>query len=156
MNPLRQSRERTRGSLSNDRTVAWLQDIANPFPDEPSDSDRDATFSFIMPDDGRSAMRQVYIRLVNGSKILVPISASATVAELHVEAVRRATRMGLQYSIDRTVLQTTGHQTATMFGDDRLADVLGATEDNTFLLDNADVFLNPVRFLNQDRRNAAS
>lgn len=171
MNPFQPSRERAQGSLSSDRTAAWLQDIADPFLDEPSVCDRDETFSFITPDDERSTTRdvsgrsygtatgtnttRVYIRLVNRSKILVPISASATVSELHAEAVRRATRMGMEYSIDRTVLQTTGHHAATMFGDDCLDDVLGATEDNTFLLNNVDVFLNPVRFPTQDRRNVA-
>jgi hypothetical protein len=78
---------------------------------------------------------QVYIHLRNGSRILVPISASAAVAQLHAEAVRRATALGITCTTSSTILRTTGQNAVAVFGEDGLASVLSATDNDTFLLD---------------------
>lgn len=162
MNPLGQYSTQPQAEVANDRTSTWLEGVSPSYP-VPSDGGADDT-SVVTGDEtysatedatvsGRSASTiigtnaaRVYIRLVNGSRILVPITPSATVADLHAEAVRRATRFGVPCTIDNTILQTTGHNAATTFGEDYLADVLAATENDTFLLDTADAFLNPVRY----------
>jgi len=82
-----------------------------------------------------SDITRVYIHLRNGSRILVPISASAAVAQLHAEAVRRATALGMTCTTSSTILRTTGQNAVAVFGEDGLASVLSATDNDTFLLD---------------------
>jgi hypothetical protein len=93
---------------------------------------------------------QVYIHLRNGSRILVPISASAAVAQLHAEAVRRATASGIPCTTSSTILRTTGQNTVAIFGEDGLASVLPATDNDTFLLDSVCECLDLVSRLSQE------
>jgi hypothetical protein len=97
-----------------------------------------------------SDVTQVYIHLRNGSRILVSISASAAVAQLHAEAVRRAIALGMTCTTSSTVLRTTGQNAVAVFGEDGLAGVLSATDNDTFLLDSVFEFLDLVSHRSQE------
>jgi hypothetical protein len=162
MEPFGQSPELPDTSLASDRTSTWLEGVSLSYPvpsdggiDDPSVVASDETYSAVqdvsVSDRSASTVTgtntaRVYIRMVNGSRILIPIAASATVADLHVEAVRRSTRFGVPCTTDSTILQTIGQNAATIFGEDYLADVLAATENDTFLLDTVNAFLDPVSY----------
>lgn len=162
MEPFGQSPELPDTSLASDRTSTWLEGVSPSYP-VPSDGGFDET-SVVASDETYSAVQdvsvsdrsastitgtntaRVYIRMVNGSRILIPIAMSATVGDLHAEAVRRSTSFGMPCTTDSTILQTIGQNAATIFGEDYLADVLAATEYDTFLLDTVNAFLDPVSY----------
>lgn len=63
----------------------------------------------------------------------MPISRTAAVTELHVEAVRRASRAGILCNVDETLLEEDGG--TILFGDDLLEDLFDLTQRNTLLLE---------------------
>jgi len=81
-----------------------------------------------------SSSIRVFVRLTNGSRIIVPVAVGASVAQLHQEALRKATRIGVLGTVETTVLRTTGPDPTIIFGEDSLEDVLDVTEDQTFFL----------------------
>ncbi len=64
----------------------------------------------------------------------MPVPQNSTVYTLHVQALRRAARLGVTATIDDSLLETIGNNQAVLFGEDLLVDVLDLTEDNTFSL----------------------
>jgi hypothetical protein len=93
----------------------------------------------------RSNAVRVYVRLANGTRILVPISPDATIGGLHTEVTRRAARLGVSSNKNETVLETTGPNASILFEEDLLADVLDTTENSTFDLTSLSVPLTQVR-----------
>lgn len=83
-------------------------------------------------------LARVFVQLNNGSKIVVPVAQNSNVHGLHVQALRRATRLGVSGTLDDTVLQTIGNNPVVLFGEDPLIDVLDLTEDSTFSLASLD------------------
>lgn len=79
-----------------------------------------------------SRKAKFHVSLQNGRKIAVPISRTATVTELHVEAVRRASRAGIICNVDETLLEEDGR--TILFGDDLLEDLFDLTQRNTLHL----------------------
>lgn len=79
-----------------------------------------------------SRKAKFHVCLQNGRKIAVPISRTATVTELHVEAVRRASRAGILCNVDETLLEEDGG--TILFGDDLLEDLFDLTQRNTLHL----------------------
>lgn len=67
--------------------------------------------------------------LENGRKIAVPISGTAIVTELHVEAIRRASRAGIICTVDETLLEE--DDGTFLFGDDLLEDLFDRTQRST-------------------------
>lgn len=80
-----------------------------------------------------SRKAKFHVCLSNGRKIAVPISRTATVTELHVEAVRRASRAGILCNVDETLLEEDGG--TILFGDDLLEDLFDLTQMNTLHLE---------------------
>lgn len=74
-------------------------------------------------------LARVFVRLPDGTKIVVPVPQNASVDELHRRALQRAARIG---TFNDTVLETTGHDPIVIFGEDAVVDVLDLTEDSTF------------------------
>ena len=70
--------------------------------------------------------------LGNGRKIAVPISGTAIVTELHVEAIRRASRAGISCTVDETLLEEDGG--TILFGDGLLEDLFDRTQRSTLRL----------------------
>lgn len=66
--------------------------------------------------------------LENGKKIAVPISGTATVTELHFEAIRRARRAGVSSTVDETLLEADGG--TILFREDLLEDLFDLTQRN--------------------------
>jgi hypothetical protein len=93
----------------------------------------------------RSNAVRVYVRLANGTRILVPISPDATIGGLHTEVTRRATRLGISANKNETVLETTGPNASILFEEDLLADVIDTTENSTLNLTSLSVSLTQVR-----------
>jgi hypothetical protein len=91
------------------------------------------SFSSSNPD-----LARVFVRLTNGMKIVVPIPQSSTVHGLHAQALQRAAKLGVNGTLDNTVLQTTGKNPVVLFGEDSLIEVLDLTEDSTFSLGSLD------------------
>jgi hypothetical protein len=140
------------GPGSSTTTFSWVE-ATDPASFVPPNHNEATTYS--VADDvsvsGRSESvfsssntLRVYVR-VNGARIVVPISHMATVDQLHAEAVRRAARLGSTVSVQNSILQTTGHNAALLFGEDLLTDILDTTENLTFLLNPLDVTLTQVR-----------
>lgn len=75
-----------------------------------------------------SRKAKFHVCLQNGRKIAVPISRTATVTELHVEAVRRASRAGILCNVDETLLEENGG--TILFGDDLLEDLFDLMQRN--------------------------
>lgn len=75
---------------------------------------------------------KVHFRLHNGRKISVPIAGSATITELQIETIRRASRAGISCTVDDTLLQEDGG--AILFGEDLLEDLFDLTHGNTLQL----------------------
>jgi hypothetical protein len=80
-----------------------------------------------------SSGERVYVRLINGSRIIVPIGPATTVTQVQEEALRRARRIGVPYD-DSALLNTTGYDPLTLFDDDLITDALEDTENQTFML----------------------
>ncbi|KAF2839495.1 hypothetical protein M501DRAFT_1015594 [Patellaria atrata CBS 101060] len=81
---------------------------------------------------------RVFVRLLNGRQLVIPIAVTATVAQLHEEAARRAGKFELPFSINATVLRTTGADGVLLFEEDRIVDLLDLTENHTFVLSQRD------------------
>lgn len=79
-----------------------------------------------------SRKAKFHVCLENGRKIAVPVSVTATVTELHVEAVRRASKAGVLCNVDETLLEEDGG--TILFGDDLLEDLFDLTQRNTLHL----------------------
>jgi hypothetical protein len=99
----------------------------------------DRTFTTSVATDRTTAssnpdLARVFVRLDNGSKIVVPIPQSSSVQDLHTQALRRAARLGVIGALSGTHLRTTGPDPIILFGEDPVIDVLDLTEDNTFSL----------------------
>jgi uncharacterized protein YegL len=83
-------------------------------------------------------LARVFVQLVNGMKIVVPVPQSSTVHGLHAQALHRAARLGVNATLDNSLLQTIGRNPVVLFGEDSLIEVLDLTEDNTFSLGSLD------------------
>ena len=79
---------------------------------------------------------RIFVRLRNGSKIVIPAALTWTVSQLHVEAVRRGAAMtlGVPCTIENTTLCVGGYDGAILWGEDKLSDVLDLAENYTFWL----------------------
>ncbi|EPE30278.1 UBC-like protein [Glarea lozoyensis ATCC 20868] len=95
-----------------------------------SDQEKACVVSASAPD-----LARVFVRLSNGSKIVVPISQDSTVDNLHVRTLERAQKLGLPVDFSNTILGTTGNDGITLSGEDQVADILDLTEANTFRLE---------------------
>lgn len=76
-----------------------------------------------------SDLARVFVRLPDGTKIVVPVPQNASVDQLHQRALQRAARLG---RFNDTVLETIGDDPVVLFGEDAVIDVLDLTEDSTF------------------------
>ncbi|KAF8860928.1 hypothetical protein BDZ45DRAFT_740806 [Acephala macrosclerotiorum] len=83
-------------------------------------------------------LARVFVQISNGMKIVVPVPQNSTVHGLHAQALRRAARLGVNGTLDNTLLQTTGTNSVILFGEDSLIDILDLTEDSTFSLESLD------------------
>ncbi|KAL5320182.1 hypothetical protein ACEPPN_010983 [Leptodophora sp. 'Broadleaf-Isolate-01'] len=79
-------------------------------------------------------LARVFVKLANGTKIVVPVPQNSSVHELHVRTLQRAARLGVHATLETTVLKTLGNSPVVLFGEDGLTEVLDLTEDNTFAL----------------------
>ncbi|RDL38800.1 Uncharacterized protein BP5553_03140 [Venustampulla echinocandica] len=77
-------------------------------------------------------LARVFVRLPNGTKFLVPVPQDANVHELHIQALRRAGKIGVNGTPEDTLLETIGNDPIVLFSDDLLLDVMDLTADNTF------------------------
>lgn len=80
-------------------------------------------------------LARVFVRLSDGSKIVVPIAQNSTVDDLYVQTLDRAHNLGMTCDASNTILETTGTHAITLSGEDQVADILDLTEDNTFRLE---------------------
>ncbi|MCJ1357306.1 MAG: hypothetical protein MMC33_007302 [Icmadophila ericetorum] len=80
-------------------------------------------------------MIRIYVNLSNGARIVVPVDAESTVAQLTAECSRRATVLNLPDagSVDNELVLRLCDGTI-LFGEDNLADVLDLNEENTLYL----------------------
>ena len=79
---------------------------------------------------------RIYVNLSNGARIVVPINADSTVAQLTAECTRRATVLNLPdagSSADHELVLRLSDGTI-LFGEDTLDDVLNLAEENTLYL----------------------
>ena len=94
-------------------------------------------------DDGRSVSNsnlsfsgdrvvRAYVNLSSGARIVVPINATSTVAQLAAESTRRATALNVPYDDNDTNLYLSDG--SLLFGEDILEDVLDLTENEGFFL----------------------
>lgn len=75
---------------------------------------------------------RAYVNLSSGARIVVPISATSTVAQLAAESTRRATALNVPYDDNDTNLYL--DDGSLLFGEDILEDVLDLTENEGFFL----------------------
>lgn len=122
MNPFRSFRSNEEQSSNGE----------GPYPNTPTTTDSlpemTASYSSI-----NTRIRAIVV-LPNGSKIAIPIPASATILNLQAEALRRAKALRLPYAEDNTVLHLGARNGPIAFGEDLIEDVLDLATDNTFWL----------------------
>jgi len=83
---------------------------------------------------GASGLR-VYVTLMSGERLLVPVPVTATIQDLKFQALRRAAKLGVSAALSDTVVRTTGRHAALIDDQDLVSDFVDLTEDNTFTLD---------------------
>jgi hypothetical protein len=77
---------------------------------------------------------RIYVHLITGSKVVVSLPPTATVAQLHDEVVTRTFQHGFNTTINNTVLSTIGRYSAVVHSEDLLEDILDTTEEHSFVL----------------------
>jgi hypothetical protein len=77
---------------------------------------------------------RLFVVLITGTVFIVPISSSATVEQLHAEAVRRAAALKVACTTANTTLRASNHDGPILFGEDRLMDVLDVVPNHEFFL----------------------
>ncbi|KAJ2905988.1 uncharacterized protein MKZ38_003471 [Zalerion maritima] len=83
------------------------------------------------------------VEVPGGERLVVPLSNTSRVQDLHSEALRRAGRRGFTGTLSTTAIRTTGAQTAILDHEDFVSDVIEATQDNTFSLVEAPTIASP-------------
>lgn len=79
-----------------------------------------------------SRKAKFHVCLENGRKIAVPISRTTIVTEIHVEAVRCASRAGILCNVDETLFEENGG--TILFGGDLLENLFDLTQRNRLYL----------------------
>jgi hypothetical protein len=80
-----------------------------------------------------SDLARVFVRLGDGTKIVVPVPQNATVGDLHTQILQRAERwLGSHTTTDDTVIETIGNDPVVLSDEDALVDILDLTDDSTF------------------------